>query len=618
MPYSTVIISLCFAAGISALVSYSAWRLRHTSGAVAVTMAWMMASISAWIVLYAIDIGAADRGLQYFGYRAKFMFVIIVPVFWFAFALHYTGRGSWLTRSRARLLIIPPILSMLMVGTNQWHHLMWASHFLADGGGFLVIQSVPGIWFWVHAVYSYSLILISCYLLFRQFTGAPGLYRRQLTAMFIAVAFPLVGNAIVTLDSSQILDPTPFAFLISGVALTWGLLRFQLLDLAPVARDAVIDGMTDGMIVLDNLGRVVDLNAAARQVIQKPSEEVIGKPVSEVIGLLSQQPELLERYRSLDGAQGEIEMGEAGAHRYLDVRVSPLNDRKGRLTGRVIVFRDITERKQAEQQIQAQNEALVKANEELALARRQAEHATQLKSQFLATMSHELRTPLNAVIGYTEIQLAGMAGSLTAEQEEYQARVLANAEHLLGLINDVLDLSKIEAGRMDLVEKPFNVAAWVRDIALQNQVLADEKGLVFEVELDLHLPECINGDAARLKQIVINLLSNAFKFTEVGKVHFQVCRNDRESWKIIISDTGIGIPAHAQDTVFEEFRQLDSSSRRQYSGTGLGLAIVRKLVLMMGGSIRLKSETGKGSTFFITLPLARQPEAVALVEGKAE
>lgn len=609
MAYSAVIISLCLAAGLSGLLAYVAWRSRPASGAMARSMAWMMGAITFWIVMYALDAGGPTLELQYIGYRAKFLGVIVVPLFWFDFALHYTGRGNWLTRNRSRAILIIPILSMIMVGTNPAHGLMWSGHYLADAGGFTVIQSQMGIWFWVHSTYSYCLILASCYLLFRQFMAAPGLYRRQLVALVLSAVVPLIGNAI-TIFGNQVLDLTPFAFVISGLALTWGLLRYHLLDLAPIARNAVIDGMTDGMIVLDTQDRVVDLNTAARQIIQQPAAEVIGQPVGQVIGLLSRQPELMERYRSHTTIQDEIVIGEDGSRRYLDVRVSPLNDRSGRLTGRLIVFRDITERKQAEQRIQAQNEALVKANEELALARKQAEQATQLKSQFLATMSHELRTPMNAIIGYTEIQLAGMAGSLTQEQQDYQARVLANAEHLLNLINDVLDLSKIEAGRMELVQRPFHVRDWLDDIVQQNQVLADTKGLRFVVELDDHLPEYIVGDAARLRQVVINLLSNAFKFTETGQVTFQVSGNDRQSWKIIVSDTGIGIPAHAQETIFEEFRQLDSTSRRQYSGTGLGLAIVRKLVLTMGGSIRLKSETGKGSTFSIILPLMEELEAV--------
>src|SRR5690606_231211 len=251
---------------------------------------------------------------------------------------------------------------------------------------------------------------------------------------------------------------------------------------------------------------------------------------------------------------------------------------------------------------------LVKANQELIIARKLAEEATVLKSQFLATMSHELRTPLNAIIGYTEIQLEGMTGELTPEQEDYQRRVLANGEHLLALINDVLDISKIEAGRMEIVNNPFNVREWMNEIVLQNRGLAEGKGLEFAVDIDPQLPETIIGDAARLKQIVINLISNAIKFTEKGSVKVNLSQNDAQNWKITVTDTGIGIPAHAQDMIFDEFRQVDNTATRQYGGTGLGLAIVKKLVLMMGGKINLKSETGEGSTFTITIPYVKEVE----------
>jgi signal transduction histidine kinase len=172
-------------------------------------------------------------------------------------------------------------------------------------------------------------------------------------------------------------------------------------------------------------------------------------------------------------------------------------------------------------------------------------------------------------------------------------------------------LSEIEAGRMELVLKPFKLRAWLDDIVLQYQVLAEEKGLQFAVEYDDKLPEVFVGDAARLKQIVINLIANAVKFTEAGQVKLEVSRNDRDTCKIIVSDTGIGIPAHARDTIFEEFRQVDGTSRREHGGTGLGLAIVRKLVLIMGGTIRLKSEVGKGSAFTVIVPYAKENEALS-------
>lgn len=278
------------------------------------------------------------------------------------------------------------------------------------------------------------------------------------------------------------------------------------------------------------------------------------------------------------------------------------------------VATDITERKEAEQQIQMQNESLVRANRELAVARKQAEAASKLKSQFLATMSHELRTPLNAVVGYAQLQLAGMAGEMTDEQLGFQERILVNAQHLLQLINEVLDLSKIEAGRMELIEKPFNLRECLEEIMFQNRVLAEDKNLSFDLLFDEQLPESIVGDRGRIKQIIINLVSNAIKFTDNGSVKVEVGLPSKQNWRVTVTDTGAGISPTMQETIFDEFRQAENGIER--GGTGLGLAIVRKLVLMMGGNIRLTSEVGRGSAFTITLPLITEmQEASELMEA---
>ena len=185
--------------------------------------------------------------------------------------------------------------------------------------------------------------------------------------------------------------------------------------------------------------------------------------------------------------------------------------------------------------------------------------------------------------------------------------------HLLGLINDILDLSKIEAGRMELLKEEFLVQDWVNAIVNQNSVLATEKDVAFKAEIDPALPKILVGDEVRLKQIAINLISNAIKFTHEGSVTFEVKCSEDNYWQIVVADTGIGIPPHKQETIFNEFQQADNSSTREYGGTGLGLAIVRKLVLTMGGNIRLSSELGEGSTFVVTLPIIEaETETVAI------
>lgn len=258
---------------------------------------------------------------------------------------------------------------------------------------------------------------------------------------------------------------------------------------------------------------------------------------------------------------------------------------------------------QQAQTLREQNEALTQANKDLVAAREKAEGANRLKDQFLSTISHELRTPLHAIMGYSQILLGGFSGDLNPEQHQSQERIFDNAVALVGLVDNILEISRIEAGRMDLNLFPFTLRDWVRDTAAQAQAQALEKGLDFQVKIDERLPEALIGDKKGLKQIVTCLLDNAVKFTDVGSVRLAIQQQGEEAWSIVVSDTGIGIPAEAHDYIFEEFRQVDGSIRREHGGMGLGLAIVRHLVRIMNGQITVESAVGVGSIFTVTLPL---------------
>lgn len=602
MLHSILLIALGITAAVAAILASRVWTQRQTTGAMAISMFWLLAGATWWTILYALELSLSDPTLKITVWHAKFLGIVVVPVTWFTFSVRYTGHDSWLPPRNLAALFVVPILTTIIIWTNDSTHWMWTDVTVSAFGDLQLIDSTQGMWFWIHSVYSYTLIMGGAYLLLRRFLVSPSAYRRQLLALVIGVAAPLVAN-FITIFGGVTLDLTSFAFAITGAALTLGLLRYQLLDLVPVARELVIDSMSDAMLVLDNLDRIVDLNSASEKLIGKTSSECVGKPVTSVLNALTRQPALVDKFRQSEPVLEEVEIARGEEKRNYDVRMSPLRDRNQHLTGRLIIIRDITERKKVEAKLQEQNETLIRTNQELAIARQEAERATELKSQFLANMSHELRTPLNAIIGYTEIQLAGMTGELTEEQNKYQERILANAENLLTLINDVLDISKIEAGMMTLVRKSFYLRDWLTEVVSQIRVLADAKGLQLQVDADSKLPENLVEDSERLKQVVINLLSNAVKFTETGTIRVALTRDSETTWKIVVKDTGIGIPAHAHETIFEEFRQVDGSSRRQYGGTGLGLAIVRRFVLMMGGTIQLESEVGTGSTFTVSLPL---------------
>ena len=243
------------------------------------------------------------------------------------------------------------------------------------------------------------------------------------------------------------------------------------------------------------------------------------------------------------------------------------------------------------------------ANQQEQLATNEAREASRLKDEFLAIMSHELRTPLNAIIGFQGILL------MTANLEERAAHMLrraeANAERLLELINDILDISRIESGRIQLAPDDISVKFIVEKWQSQMSILAEEKGIKFSVHIDPSMPAMIHADEDAITKIVTNLLSNAFKFTEQGEVTLGLKRSNG-SCIIEVKDTGIGIPAHMHQIIFERFRQVDGSSKRKYGGSGLGLAIVHHLCMVMDGTVTVESLPGEGSTFTAVLPM---PEA---------
>ncbi len=248
-------------------------------------------------------------------------------------------------------------------------------------------------------------------------------------------------------------------------------------------------------------------------------------------------------------------------------------------------------------------EQIEQQSHDLAEAVQAAEYANKLKDQFLANMSHELRTPLNAIIGFSEVMMMGLTGELPAESERAIERVHHNSERLLTLIDDILDISRIEAGRVEILRQPFKPTDLLNSVEQSVKPQASVKGLEIATLLDPNLPEMLLGDFKRLEQILINLTANAVKFTDTGRVLIALKRVDMDTWSIEVSDTGIGIPVHALETIFEKFRQVDGTSRRAYGGTGLGLAIVRELALLMNGNVKVQSKLRVGSTFTVTLPM---------------
>ncbi len=269
----------------------------------------------------------------------------------------------------------------------------------------------------------------------------------------------------------------------------------------------------------------------------------------------------------------------------------PERDANNNVVGYIGTITDITERKKIE---------------DLKAAVIRAETADKMKSAFLATMSHELRTPLNSIIGFTGILLQKLVGPLSDEQEKQLKMVQGSAQHLLALINDVLDISKIEAGQLTFSNDEFDIGHSIQKTVEKLRPLSDKKGLQLNYQIP-EIPVVLHADQRRTEQVVINLVNNAIKFTEEGEIKIN-CVVDDGFVKTSVTDTGIGIDKDKMDSLFTPFKQIDSGLSRQYEGTGLGLSICKRLVDLMGGEIWVESEIGIGSTFSFSLPIARSEE----------
>ncbi|MBC8376417.1 MAG: PAS domain S-box protein [FCB group bacterium] len=363
-----------------------------------------------------------------------------------------------------------------------------------------------------------------------------------------------------------------------------------------------------GIIATDLDGKITIFNPGAERMLGYSSDEIIGQE-SDIFHLESEVKQRAtelssELGRPIAGFDTYVALAKLGGYAEkewtyvrkdgsqltVDSAVTATRDTSGEITGFLGIALDITQRKRGE--------------EALRLAKSVAEAANQTKSEFLTNMSHELRTPLNSVIGFSNIILRNTESKLDEKEITYLERIQANGKHLLELINDILDLSKVEAGSMDLEIVSLNIVDLVQDLIGQVESQVAQKPVNLVKELPEKILE-VQTDPGKLKQILLNLVSNAIKFTEEGEVTVKVATDPHTNRPLSISviDSGIGIPEDRIGHIFDEFEQVDSSTQRKYGGTGLGLAISRALCELMGYSLDVDSEIGKGSTFRISIPL---------------
>jgi PAS domain S-box-containing protein len=365
-----------------------------------------------------------------------------------------------------------------------------------------------------------------------------------------------------------------------------------------MARD-LLDAAPDAMVVVDADGIIVLVNSQVERLFGYAREELLGRPVEELIP---------QRFRAAHpGHRAHYGVGprnrpmgngltlharrKDGSEFPVEISLSPVESDRGTLVTAAV--RDVTAQKALEAQLRRNL---------------RAQEASRLKSEFLANMSHELRTPLNAIIGFAELMHDARVGPVSPDHKEYLGDILSSSRHLLQLINDVLDLAKVEAGKIDLHPEPVDLVAAALEARDVFRAVGEPKQIAIDVMTETGLSSVV-ADPAKLKQVLYNYLSNALKFTPAGgRVSIRFLADGDAAFRLEVEDTGIGIKADDLKTLFVEFQQLDASASKRYAGTGLGLALTKRIVEAQGGQVGATSVPGHGSIFFAVLP--RDPVAV--------
>jgi len=422
-----------------------------------------------------------------------------------------------------------------------------------------------------------------------------------------------------------------------GIQAAYAIEKFRLIEEISETKNYlknVLDNSADIIITTDTEGRIVEFTGGASRLLGYAKEEVIGKKAEDLWTRPEERREVLKMLEKQGYVSNyEIQLiTKDGRNIDVSVTLSFIRNSKKEIIGTVGITKDITEKKKLERAIEERNielhelnekleEKVIERTKEIEKANRELERSSKLKSQFIATMSHELRTPLNSILGFSELLMDEVSGSLLEKQKRYVNNIHNSGSHLLQLINNILDIAKIESGTMELHYEDCPIRQTISEVEAVIKSLIDKKKQSLSINIEDNV-SVIKADRIKFKQILYNLLSNAVKFTpEGGSIYLNAAlidenisfysdkydidmRTDKNRClKISVTDTGIGIKKEDYERIFFEFEQVDSSFSRGYEGTGLGLALTKKHIELHGGSITVQSEEGKGSTFTVILPL---------------
>lgn len=543
----------------------------------------ILVSIAIWCVAYGFELTALRLSDMLFWIRIEYLGITLLPALWLVFVLKYVGQEEWLKPPLYALAFGYSLLTYLLVATNDYHHWYYQSVSVDVGGPFPLLEIEPGVWYIVHTAVFYMVIIFSFVLLVKRFSNSDRIYRRQNNLVLIAITIPWLVNIayiVFGLKPYGHIDLTPFAFFISALLVAFGLLRLRLFEIVPLARDKIFADLQDGVLVLDNDNRVIDLNESMRALIGVSRDQILGVRAERIftereIQALWQTPLSLEK-ASLIWRKSPEEAFELTS--------SFLSAISGGTAGRILLFRNITPRLLAEQRLKQKSEELAALN--------------KIKDRLFSVIAHDLRGPLASIK-----QLLSLFEDDHITGQELKNLVIALSKELQQS-NDLLEnLLAWARGQLDgekIRLESFPVFAVVNEITEFFEKPARRKNIGFNKQIPENLS--VWADRQMFRIIIRNLISNSIKFSPAASVISIVAAVDQDQlMTIAISDQGEGMSQEELNNLFgpDHFSKMGTNKEK---GTGLGLLLVKDLTEKLGGEINIESEPGLGSTFTVKLP----------------
>ncbi|MFC2038839.1 histidine kinase N-terminal 7TM domain-containing protein [Chloroflexota bacterium] len=567
------------------IIAAVVWTRRPSPGALAFSA--LLVVLGVWIIIRTFNIAAVDFPVKLFTGKILFFTTTAISILWLSFAMNYTSNRWWKRPRNIFMVLIVPFFTLIVLLTNKWSGWDWLIVLPGVTESGEPILWTHGPMFFLQAGYILSILVAGVIILWRFAFTNPEMSRLTMAAILAGALFPIVSHAFFVSGfyPEEGIDITPYSLTITGIIYSTAIFRLRFLDIVPIARTTLVENIPDGIVVLDENDRVIDINPVAAKIAGWKKTPVFGERLSLA------WPELAKTISDTENGENAItHFKTPGGELYFEISLTPIYNRRQVPSGRLVILRDITEQERTKQQLE------IIYDEEWQL-RNDLQEEIEKRSRYTRALVHELNTPLTSILASSEM--------LETEVKEKTLsslvhRIRRSSLFLEQRINELIELARGETGTLEIQPIPVNITKLIHQVVDEMKYAADEKGISLVTEAPV-LPN-VMGDSIRLEQVLTSLIDNAIKYTEKGQVIINASTNEEESVLVSIKDTGPGIAEERMENLFNPYRR-ELTDGEQLSGMGIGLALSKFIVELHKGKIWVESIPGAGSSFYFTIPI---------------